>query len=80
VKQFDDAENVLNLIGCQKDILLISGRAGTIYRKLLSDHGAWVIMDENLPSGAESFDYADNRARHVLLYPEQCDEIVDEKS
>ena len=46
---------------------------GTVRRIRMSDHGAWVEMDTDLPEHRQAFhDPTDERFRHVMLYPGIC--------
>ena len=55
----------------------LDGRIGTVVRLRISDDGAWVQMDNDLPADLCSFpDPADNRHRNIMLYPEQCQEVT----
>jgi hypothetical protein len=47
-------------------------KCGEVVRIRISDSGAWVDMDEDLPPDLMSFTNNDPRRNHMLLYPEQC--------
>jgi hypothetical protein len=53
----------------------LEGKTGTVVRMRMADNGAWVSMDEALPASLVSFPADDDRHHHVLLYPEDCEEI-----
>ena len=44
---------------------------GIIRRIRMSDHGAWVEMENDLPKDMQVFT-DDERKRHVMLYPNIC--------
>jgi len=48
------------------------GWSGTVVRLRFGDDGAWVKMDDELPEGCALFPPNDSRARHALLYPDEC--------
>lgn len=52
------------------------GRTGTVVRLRHGDDAAWVNMDDDLPSGVAPFPPDDprGRGRHVMLYPEECEQ------
>lgn len=52
----------------------LKGYAGTVKRLRIADHGAWVRMDDDLPTEYRSFpaDDEEGRGRDLILYPEQC--------
>ena len=47
-------------------------QAGTVVRVRMADDGAWVEMDGDVPEGIREFPAGDPKARHVMLYPDQC--------
>lgn len=51
---------------------------GKVVRMRKADEGAWVEMDGDLPEELRGFPVADERARHVLLYPEDCGPVRQE--
>ena len=54
---------------------LLFGKTGAIARIRRNDNGAWVRMDEALPKELQSFSDGDDRSRHVVLYPEDCEAV-----
>jgi hypothetical protein len=55
----------------------MDGRIGTVARLRMADDGAWVQMDNDLPADLCAFpDPADELHRHIVLYPEQCQEVT----
>jgi hypothetical protein len=48
------------------------GKMGRVVRCRMSDDGAWVCMNADLPKPLRSFSKGDPRFRHVLLYPDEC--------
>lgn len=53
----------------------IEGRTGTVTRLRWGDNGAWVEMDRTLPKALRVFPEDDSRARHLILYPDECREV-----
>jgi hypothetical protein len=53
----------------------LNGKTGVVCRLLMRDDSAWVNMDEAIPEDVASFPEDDQRRNHVLLYPEDCEEI-----
>jgi hypothetical protein len=55
----------------------LAGKTGTVVRMLRrSSEEAWVEMDDHLPDDLRSFPEFDQRAKHILLYDNECEEIV----
>ena len=55
------------------DLSEMIGKIGTVARQRRCDEGAWINIDENLPSSHIAFpDPDDSRHRHILLYPDEC--------
>lgn len=48
------------------------GKHGRVCRLRICDDGAFVDMDEPLPQMMQLFPDGDERAKHTMLYPEQC--------
>ncbi len=55
-----------NRIECLTQPLV--GWTGTIVRPRISDNGAWVRFDKDIPEAIQTFN--DDRRNDVLLYPE----------
>lgn len=54
----------------------LRGMTGTVHRILMRDPNcAWVAMDADLPSEFLSFNPPDNRARHIVVAVNECDEV-----
>jgi len=54
----------------------MNGQAGTIYRHRICDNGAWVAMDNEPSEHLCSFPKSDHRRNHIILYPDQCEEVI----
>jgi hypothetical protein len=50
----------------------IEGWTGTVVNLRMDDDAAWVQMDRDLPSNLASFPSDDPRARHIMLWPDEC--------
>lgn len=48
------------------------GMKGTVHRTLTRDRSAWVRMDDPLPDGLARFPADDERARDIILWPDEC--------
>lgn len=48
------------------------GMMGKVVRLRLCDAGAWVCMEKDLPVQCQSFPGGDDRFRHLVLYPDEC--------
>ena len=53
----------------------LRGVSGTVGRARRADSGCWVTMDEDLPAELRVFPATDDRARHTILYPDQCEAL-----
>ena len=54
----------------------LRGKCGTVVRLLFRNkYEAWVRMDEPLPVAIRVFGPEDDRADHVLLYYDECEEV-----
>lgn len=53
----------------------LRGRTGSVSRMRRADDMAWVTMDADLPDGFASFPANDDRHRHIILAPEECEAI-----
>ncbi len=62
--------------------LNVHGRTGRVIRLRYGDSSAWVEMDEPLPDASRTFPADDpgGRARHLLICPEYCKEIMSDDS
>lgn len=69
MKRFKDNQRVRVLVGA------LTGREGTVVRLRRGDDGAWVNMDAELPPRLRAFPAKDQRARHAMLYPDECEAI-----
>jgi hypothetical protein len=49
-----------------------AGLTGTVVRLRRADDGAWVNLDTDPPDARRAFPANDSRARHVLLFPDEC--------
>lgn len=61
-------------VTCSKHPL--TGKTGAVVRLRRGDDGAWVRMDEDLPPEARAFPAGDDRARHAMLYPDECEAVL----
>lgn len=52
------------------------GLSGTVKRRRIADTGAWVNMDQVPPDDLLNFAADDSRHKHVILYPDQCDQEI----
>lgn len=59
--------------------VVMDNKTGTVVRLRMADNAAWVNMDEELPVALQSFPSGDPRSRHVLLWPDECEEITETK-
>lgn len=50
----------------------LEGWTGIVVRLRRADDAAWVQMDRDLPSNLASFPSDDSRARHIMLWPDEC--------
>ncbi len=52
-------------------------KIGRVVRLRMSDCGAWVNMDDDLPVELRSFPSDDphGRANHTILYPSECEAV-----
>jgi len=50
----------------------LTGMSGIVVRLRHADNAAWVEMDTDLPAEFRAFPNSDSRARHALLYPDEC--------
>lgn len=59
------------------DTSWLRGKIGTVVRLRMCDDGAWINMDQDIPDELRSFpaDDASRRGNHVLLYPDECEEL-----
>ncbi len=55
------------------------GKEGRVVRLRMADNGAWINMNEEVPDDFRSFPVSDEAGRrnHLLLYPEQCEEVIE---
>jgi hypothetical protein len=51
----------------------MEGWAGSVHRLRIADTGAWVRMDQEVPSEHRKFGGADERKNDLLLFPEECE-------
>ena len=58
----------------QKDHPLY-GKTGTVSRCRITDDGAWITMDDDLPKECQSFPKEDARHRNILFFPEDCEPL-----
>ena len=70
MKQFIGGERV-KIIDSKHPLF---NKTGIIARLRISDNGAWVNMDKNIPESLASFGKNDSRRNHILLEPWQCAE------
>ncbi len=52
----------------------LRGWTGTVVRLRRQDDGAFINMDQSLPTELMRFPEGDTRCRHILLYPDVCEE------
>ena len=52
-----------------------AGKRGTVVRKRGQDDGAWIRFDEDLPDDLRSFPKGDDRQNHMMLWPDECEEV-----
>jgi hypothetical protein len=53
----------------------LANRTGTVVRLRRAEYGAWVAMDEQLPTELRVFPPGDKRERHASLYPDECEAV-----
>ncbi len=55
----------------------LDGKTGRVVRIRIADDGAWVAMDEPLPSELRKFPEGDGAGRedHIMLYPLECESV-----
>ncbi len=72
MKRFKDFQRVtvVNPDGPNKPLL---GMRGSVVRLRRADCAAWVRMDDPLPAALRSFPAGDERADHIILWPDECD-------
>lgn len=56
------------------------GKAGTVARLRRADAAAWVNMDDPLPGDLASFPRGDERRNHMMLYPDECEPIAENRT
>lgn len=52
------------------------GVCGTVVRLRCADDGAWINLDERAHDDVHPFPLGDDRAKHVLAYPEDCHPVA----
>lgn len=72
MKGFKDGQRVKVVDG---DAKAMDGMTGTVVRRRMGDNGAWVCMDADLPGDLAKFPEGDDRHRHALLYPDECEPL-----
>lgn len=56
----------------------LQGKTGTVVRLLMRARDeAWVEMDEDLHPSVQSFRSGDPRARHILVFDDEVEEIAE---
>lgn len=51
----------------------LAGKSGMVVRLRMTDFGAWVQMDDELPEEQRVFDAHDPRSKQLMLKPEECE-------
>lgn len=76
VKSFSDGQrvSVRSVDGEYSDPKPIEPQLGTVVRVRRSDNGAWVRLDKRIAECP--FPADDDRANHVLVFPENCDPVA----
>ena len=69
MKPFTSGQRVRVLSGLDK------GKLGTVGRTRIRDTGAWITLDDQPHEDTRQFPADDSRGNHVLLYPEDCEEV-----
>jgi hypothetical protein len=60
-------------------IVTLGWALGTVSLVRMSDHGAWICLDERSALDVHPFPAGDVRCKHVLTFPDMCEAVPAER-
>lgn len=54
----------------------LKDHVGLVVRLRMQDESAWIRMVDPLPEGVAVFPKDDERRDHVILWPDECDQLL----